>query len=443
MKKILVVDDQMITLKMTSHILASQYQTVCASSGSEAIELYKKERPDLVLTDLHMPEMSGFELQSILQQEFEERVPIMFMTADSSDETESKGFENGAVDFIRKPFRADVLLKRVANILQSVEEIRGLRKAAETDPMTGLLNKASSQDEIGELIKNTPGALMMIDLDSFKLVNDIYGHNMGDKVLIRFAEIIRSAIRAADIAGRIGGDEFIAFCQHVKSEDGIAEKVKYINEELLKSALEYMGDDMRIPLGASVGAVYVPDEGTDFLTIFKKADKALYQVKQNGKHGYAIYRDASKVEHDVVAATTGIMNEMAILAERSREKGAYALPYDQFKLIYRFLIRVESNYHKENRLIIFTLKAKDSDEVNKDVIYATQRFYDTVCSSLRASDVVTLRGKNQVMVLLLEANLVDSKMVIERVVTNWQEAEKGYELVSEMEIIKERSSHEL
>ncbi len=437
MKKILVVDDQMITLKMTSHILASQYQTVCASSGSEAIELYKKERPDLVLTDLHMPEMSGFELQSILQQEFEERVPIMFMTADSSDETESKGFENGAVDFIRKPFRADVLLKRVANILQSVEEIRGLRKAAETDPMTGLLNKASSQDEIGELIKSTPGALMMIDLDSFKLVNDIYGHNMGDKVLIRFAEIIRSAIRAADIAGRIGGDEFIAFCQHVKSEDVIAEKVKYINEELLKSALEYMGDDMRIPLGASVGAVYVPDEGTDFLTIFKKADKALYQVKQNGKHGYAVYRDASKVEHDVVAATSGIMNEMAILAERSREKGAYALPYDQFKLIYRFLIRVESNYHKENRLIIFTLKAKDSDEVNKDVIYATQRFYDTVCSSLRASDVVTLRGKNQVMVLLLEANLVDSKMVIERVVTNWQEAEKGYELVSEMEIIKE------
>ena len=437
MKKILVVDDQMITLKMTSHILASQYQTVCASSGSEAIELYKKERPDLVLTDLHMPEMSGFELQSILQQEFEERVPIMFMTADSSDETESKGFENGAVDFIRKPFRADVLLKRVANILQSVEEIRGLRKAAETDPMTGLLNKASSQDEIGELIKSTPGALMMIDLDSFKLVNDIYGHNMGDKVLIRFAEIIRSAIRAADIAGRIGGDEFIAFCQHVKSEDVIAEKVKYINEELLKSALEYMGDDMRIPLGASVGAVYVPDEGTDFLTIFKKADKALYQVKQNGKHGYAVYRDASKVEHDVVAATTGIMNEMAILAERSREKGAYALPYDQFKLIYRFLIRVESNYHKENRLIIFTLKAKDSDEVNKDVIYATQRFYDTVCSSLRASDVVTLRGKNQVMVLLLEANLVDSKMVIDRVVTNWQEAEKGYELVSEMEIIKE------
>ena len=437
MKKILIVDDQMITLKMTSHILASQYQTVCASSGQEAIELYKKERPDLILTDLHMPEMSGFELQSTLQEQFVENIPIMFMTADSSDENESKGFENGAVDFIRKPFRADVLLRRVANILQSVEEIQGLRKAAETDPMTGLLNKASSQDEIGSIIKQTPGVLMMIDLDSFKLVNDIYGHNMGDKVLIRFAEIIRSAIRASDIAGRVGGDEFIAFCQHIRNEEVVAEKVKYINDELLKSALEYMGDDMRIPLGASVGAVYVPDEGTDFLTVYKKADKALYSVKQNGKHGYAFYHDASKTEQDTAAVTTGILSEMAILAERGREKGAFALPYDQFKLIYRFLIRVESNYHKENRLILFTLKDKDSDEVSKDVIYATQRFYDTACSSLRASDVVTLRGKNQVMILLLEANLVDSKMVIDRVVANWQEAERGYELVSEMEIIKE------
>ena len=437
MKKILIVDDQMITLKMTNHILASQYQTVCASSGSEAIELYRKERPDMVLTDLHMPEMSGFELQNVLQEEFAENIPIMFMTADNSDETESKGFENGAVDFIRKPFRADVLLKRVANILQSVEQIRGLRKAAETDPMTGLLNKSSARDEIGEMIKATPGVLMIIDLDSFKLVNDIYGHDMGDKVLIRFAEIIRSAIRAADIAGRIGGDEFIAFCQHINNEDVIAEKVKTINDELLSSALEYMGDDMRIPLGASVGAVCVPEEGTDFTELFKKADKALYTVKQNGKHGHAFYHDTTRVGHDAAEVTTGILNEMAILAERSREKGAFALSYEQFKLMYRFLVRVESNYHKENRLIIFTLRSRESEEIDQELVYATRRFYDTACSSLRASDVVTLRGKNQVMVLLLEANLVDSKMVIERVVANWQEAEKGYELTSEMEIIKE------
>ncbi|SEF95549.1 GGDEF domain-containing protein [Lachnospira multipara] len=81
--------------------------------------------------------------------------------------------------------------------------------------MTGLLNKASSQEEIDLLAKSNAGALMMIDLDSFKPVNDIYGHDMVDKVLIRFAEIIRSAIRSTDLAGRMGGDEFIVFCKNI------------------------------------------------------------------------------------------------------------------------------------------------------------------------------------------------------------------------------------
>ena len=239
----------------------------------------------MILSDLNMPGMSGFELQNTLQDMYQEHIPVMFMTADSSDETEIRGFENGAVDYIKKPFRADVLLRRVANILKNVEKINGLKKAADTDPMTGLLNKASSQFEIGEAAGKTEGMLMMIDLDSFKLVNDLYGHSMGDKVLIRFAEIIKSAVRTTDIVGRMGGDEFIAFCQYISEEEVVAEKARYINQELLKSAREYMGENMTIPLGASIGAVTVPDEGTDFLTLYQKADKALYDVKQNGKHG--------------------------------------------------------------------------------------------------------------------------------------------------------------
>ena len=116
MKKILIVDDERITLRMTQHILAQQYETICVTSGIEAIEKYKHERPDMILTDLHMPGMSGFELQNTLQDQYAEHIPVMFMTADEDEETEGKGFEQGAVDFIRKPFRADVLIKRVENI---------------------------------------------------------------------------------------------------------------------------------------------------------------------------------------------------------------------------------------------------------------------------------------------------------------------------------------
>ena len=431
MEKILIVDDQMITLKMTAHILSTSYETICATSGQEAIELYQKERPDMILSDLNMPGMSGFEMQKILQDMYEEHIPVMFMTADNSDDAEIQGLESGAVDYIRKPFRADVLLKRVANILSHVEKIQGLKRAAETDPMTGLLNKASSQFEIGEACKHAPGMLMMIDLDSFKLVNDLYGHAMGDKVLIRFAEIIKSAIRSADIAGRMGGDEFIAFCQYVSDEAVVAEKAKYINDEVMASAKEFMGEDMNIPLGASIGAVAVPDEGIDFATLYAKADKALYQVKQNGKHGYAIYSEHEDSEETEDKKESGIAREVAILKERNKEKGAMNLPNEQFRLIYRFLARAELNYHRENKLALFTVE-EPGNETDEE---PAQMLIDLMCNSLRSSDVVTKRSRNTVSVILLEASPVDTNIIIERLVNKWNELDTGMKITYEVEQI--------
>ena len=432
MEKILIVDDQTITLKMTAHILSTKYETLCATSGIEAIEVYKRERPDMILSDLNMPGMSGFELQSTLQDMYVEHIPVMFMTADDSDDAEIRGFENGAVDYIRKPFRADVLLRRVANILSNVEKIQGLKRAAETDPMTGLLNKASSQFEIGEVCQHTPGMLMMIDLDSFKLVNDLYGHDMGDKVLIRFAEIIRSAIRSADIAGRMGGDEFIAFCQHVVDEEVVAEKAKYINDEVMAAAKEFMGEDMTIPLGASVGAVLVPDEGTDFLTLYQKADKALYQVKQNGKHGYAIYGNHQNNETEEEAEGRGIGREIAILHERNIEKGAMNLSNEQFRLIYRFLARAELNYHRANKLALFAIAEPENYNSSEE---PAEVLVDMLCNSLRSSDVITKRSRNTVSVILLEASPIDTNVIIERLINKWNELGNGMEISYEVEQI--------
>ncbi len=434
MKRILIVDDQKINLTMTAHILSTQYKTLCATSGNEAIEIYKREQPDMILTDLHMPGMSGFELQSTLQALYVEQIPIMFMTSDGTNENESRSFEKGAVDFIRKPFRADVLLRRVQNILENAERIEGLKRMAQTDPMTGLLNKSSSQIEIAARCLESTGVLMMLDLDSFKLVNDFYGHAMGDRVLIRFADIIRSAIRSNDLSGRIGGDEFITFCQYVRDEDVIAEKTKYINDELLKSAKEFMGEDMSIPLGASVGAVMVPAEGTEYLTLFTKADKALYQVKQQGKHGYALYHEG-KTEEVNIQNMSGIQAEMAALKERHIHRGAYGLPYEQFQVIYRFITRLQVNYKGTNKLALFTLSnAKSLPEGERRE--AMVKLYDVVCGSLRASDVVTERGGSTVLALLLEANEYDCEMIIKRVLEKWKQTGYQEELVCDTEMIR-------
>ena len=416
-RKILIVDDEKISLRMTDHILSTEYDTLCAASGKDAISLYHEHHPDLVLSDLRMPEIDGFTLQKTLQEEIGEQIPFMFMTADRNDESESKGFAIGALDFIRKPFRADVLLKRVSNILSTVEQIQGLKKAAETDPMTGLLNKASSQEEIDIVCKNNPGALMMIDLDSFKPVNDIYGHDMGDKVLIRFAEILRSTIRSTDLAGRMGGDEFVIFCKSILDEDVIAEKAAYINEQILLSAKKLMGEDMTIPLGASIGCAFSPDEGKDFLTLFKKADKALYDVKQNGKHGLKVFRSEIKKNDHGKSSATALSTAMMLMSERNPSKGAYSLTQENFKVIYHFLSRVVTNYRKSIHVMLYSITPEGNDV---DVNIACQELLEVITSSLRQSDVVTQFGNRQVLILLLNAMTSDIEIVTERIEMNWE-----------------------
>ena len=355
MRKILIVDDMMVSLMMTENMLADHYKTFCASSGEEAMKIYRQELPDMVLSDLRMPGMSGYELQTQLQEEYHEVIPFMFMTADHDEETESKGFDNGAMDFIRKPFRPDVLLRRVDNIMQTVEQIKGLKKNAQTDQLTGLLNKISSQIELTKVCEKSIGALMMIDLDSFKLVNDIHGHAMGDQVLVNFADILRSAVRPTDILGRMGGDEFVAFCQGIHDEQSIAAKSKFINERIVEMAKRLMGEDMNIPLGASIGCAFVPMSGTEFAELYQKADKALYGVKQNGKHGYGIFNEHEGEEEADANEIANLDQVEMILSERGADNKAFILPFESFRTVYRFLKRTRGDYSKMTCLLVFSL----------------------------------------------------------------------------------------
>ena len=121
MKKILIVDDMIVPLMIVENILADKYQTFCAQSAEEAMEIYRKEKPDMILSECTISDMTGYDLQIALQNEFHKKIPFMFMTADSSEESENKAFDNGAMDFIHKPFKPEVLKRRVANILQLVE----------------------------------------------------------------------------------------------------------------------------------------------------------------------------------------------------------------------------------------------------------------------------------------------------------------------------------
>lgn len=399
MSKILIVDDDEMMIMLARHILSSKYEVVTATTGAEAIEIFESERPDMVLSDLMMPEMDGYELHQILQERSNSVVPIMFMSANEDDESEIKGFELGAADYIRKPLRPDILLRRVGNAIDNLDKIHELEIKSTTDPLTKMLNKSSAQREIGEAAKNSSGALLMIDLDSFKLVNDIYGHNMGDKILIRFAELIKSVVRAGDLVGRMGGDEFIAFLQNVADEKVLRYKAALLNEQILIAAKKLMGDDMQIPLGVSIGAVFVPSEGRDFTTLYKKADKALYDVKQNGKHGLKVFGTQNHAENN----STGELSQLRmILGERNIESGAYFVDFEGFKTVYRMLVRSD-NYKKGLMLVQFTLDGNFTEEFKEILIH-----------SLRKSDCVTQNG-NKFLAMLQEMTEDESEIVRDKI----------------------------
>lgn len=305
-------------------------------------------------------------------------------------------------------------------ITKRASRIRGLQLEMSTDPMTGLYNKAASERLLSEACKDETGILMMIDLDSFKLVNDIYGHDMGDKILVRFGELITEALGEDNIGGRLGGDEFIGFIRDTFDEDDVDRITRHLNKEIVKSAKEYMGNDMNIPLGASVGAVRVTSEEKDFNKLFRNADKALYIVKQNGKHGYSFFQKGKDSgENDENGAGRDTLSQVKkIIGERNEGKGAYLVNFDRLQAVYRFLCRDKSEDHEKSKLVRIRIISDDGGRVPDEV---KDSFEDILVTGLKRNDVVS-RYSGHFFVIIVGELKGDHNELIESMITKWKES---------------------
>ncbi len=208
---VVVVDDEPLSLKNAKMLLGGEDMRIsCLRSGGELLTFLEKNNPDLILLDVIMPEMDGFAtINAVRQFEKEARrawTPVIFLTGENDSEIERRGLKEGASDFIHKPFDKDILIKRITNTIESARKIENLTEEATLDKLTGFLNKARGTSRISDLCSSNSGALMLFDLDNFKLVNDLFGHDMGDKVLVALSNIIRHHIRTNDVVRRIGGD---------------------------------------------------------------------------------------------------------------------------------------------------------------------------------------------------------------------------------------------
>ena len=429
---IVVVDDDPLALTHTKRILREQDMRVsCLRSGRDLLKFMSKNVPDLILLDIQMPEMDGFTTQQELRRMEEEAgrepTPIIFLSGLETNEAESRSFEQGAADFIRKPVHKDILTKRILNTVKHTKEIVSLKEEAAVDKLTGLLNKAAGTVRVTKLCAERAGMLMILDLDNFKLVNDIYGHSMGDKVLRTFADVVRRNIRSQDVMVRIGGDEFMGFFANMDSETALESLHRRLNSELIKETVKLAGESFNIPLSISIGAVLVPEYGRDYDMLFPLADSALYRVKQSGKNGVRIYGQDGE---NNLSGENDIQKEFAritqIVEGGHRRDGAISMDLKQFSLIYHFLRQFYKRYGGTVVKLLFILSEEDTaKELPYSLKDAAEKFELCLQDTLRKSDMILRHKPNQFYVLLQNLSEEDFPSVFQRIMNTW-EAEENH-----------------
>ncbi len=425
---IVVVDDDISNLKIAGKILSSNNMRVTALNSGQSLIDYVREKgaPDLILLDINMPGMDGFETlrkYRVMEEELSiPKVPVIFLTADEDSASESKGFDMGVSDYIRKPFNPDILIRRVENIVNTHGQMLKFEEQATIDKLTGFLNKAATNERMNELCLRSKGCLCIIDLDSFKLVNDIYGHDTGDQVLEAFAGIIRDNVKGNGTFGRIGGDEFLIFCEGLTDEEELADYTRTINEKMLEEAKRIMGEQMGIPLGASIGAVMLPEIGDEFAELFKLADRTLYLVKNGGKHGYMLYSPENFIDELDVPKDMDLKTLSHILEERNVPQSAMWMGKEAFGNIYRYMIRYMDRYQGTAYKLLFTAHiTKQLSLAEKTEVL--ERVRSLLQDSLRNSDIMMQIGENHFFLLLPEINEYNVERVINRINIAWENDE--------------------
>ncbi|HSN91055.1 MAG TPA: diguanylate cyclase [Anaeromyxobacteraceae bacterium] len=285
--RVLVADDDPEAREALALLLGEDYDVLTVSDGQAAVETARLDHPDIVLMDLFMPRLDGFQaLDRIRSDPTTSDIPVIFVSARGDDAVKVRSLDLGAVDYLQKPFSDRELRARLERTLRLVRSQTALREMAQTDALTGLANLRAFRARIQEEVKRaaryrTPLTCVMADMDNLKPVNDELGHAAGDRAIAAVAAVIRDELRETDFGARYGGDEFVVLLPHTSAEEGrvFAERV---NTRLKETHLEIAG--RTVPIGASFGVACLAEgDGGDAESLVREADAALYAAKRAGR----------------------------------------------------------------------------------------------------------------------------------------------------------------
>ena len=328
--RILAIDDTPTNLQVLNAALAAEFQVQIATSGAVGLDLAKQSPPDLILLDVMMPEMDGFEVCRRLKADPAlMNVPVIFVTATSDSDAEVNGLALGAADYLSKPIKVEIAKLRIRNLLEReqlrrrIEEKQAeLERIAKYDALTGLPNRAMLADRMSQALLQTQRrgqklAVAFLDLDGFKAVNDTHGHDAGDHLLITLAERMKQALRDGDTLARIGGDEFVAVLADLADVDASA---PMLNRLLAAAAQPVPFGPAMLQVSGSLGITFYPQaQEIDAEQLIRQADQAMYQAKQAGKSRFHVFdaeQDRSVRErHGTMQSIERALNENEFVLE--------------------------------------------------------------------------------------------------------------------------------
>lgn len=292
---ILVVDDSPVYRKLVEQTLEGEgYELLFAKSGEEALALYAKHQPPIVITDWMMPDFSGTELCKRIREMQTAYSYLILLTSNAEKANVVQGLAAGADDYLTKPFDSAEMIARIGvgrRLIGLQREIEAKNKQLElmarTDSLTGLPNRRAIEEWAEKQLRGAARHgyelwVVIADLDLFKSVNDNYGHGAGDTVLQEFAELLKTATRASDICGRLGGEEFVIVVTHVGKAD-IVPTIERVRTQLAGLVFRFGEKNARVTASFGV-AGFSGKDAPDFEVLLRAADKALYKAKNAGRN---------------------------------------------------------------------------------------------------------------------------------------------------------------
>ncbi len=282
---LIVDDDRGMRFALRSVVESAGYQVEEVANGAQAIAFCERQIPDLILVDALMPRMDGFvACQKIRRLSGCRTLPVLMVTALDDEQSIEKAFQVGATDYIPKPVHFGLLRQRITRLLQASYTEQRMHQLAYHDSLTELPNRAYFMEHLATVLQNKRAdadmlALLFLDLDRFKLVNDTLGHDIGDQLLKAASGRITGCVRSRDLVARLGGDEFTIILEGIGSTDEVARVADKICSVLCEP---FFFANREMYISASIGIAMSPANGTDVYTLVKRADMAMFCAKKEG-----------------------------------------------------------------------------------------------------------------------------------------------------------------